>query len=319
MNGPLDGVTLYHARFQAASDLLQTAIDIVPPGKGGVIPLSGPPRCGKSALVTELVSKLARDVRGCGALWTAADVVSASVPAQPSAKDLYEAIVRALGQRPRRTERAQDLRDRACQIIADQATRILFLDEANHLAELGAKFSRRAAADHLKAFVDRTGIVLVLSGLPKTERIIRENEQLRDRAFRTVELHPYQWVVENDRVQFMEAILTLFDAMSEAGFELAGDERDLARRLYGASGGRIGRVIHLLNAAAKLRTNRGSLELEHLARAERTIVIRSENLPEMLGPEVPTDGDLDRAYATVMQGAELPVRGGHIDNLRGLR
>ena len=319
MKDLLQDVQIMHPRFDAAWHRLHEVIELVPAGEGAIIPLLGPTRCGKTRLLKQLREQSGREARGDGVLFPECDVAIGAITAKPTEGDLYRAILRGLGHRVRPKERDRDLRERACQTIADQGTRIVCLDEISHCAELGANLTKRSATDHLKALVDRTGIILILSGLPKFEKLIQENEQFRDRAMRTIDLHPYQWSESQDRDDFVSGLFPLYNAIVEGGYEIEMDMVDLIRRLYGASGGRIGVVVRMLRSVLRLSTSDRRLSRLDFEAGEERIFQRREHLPRMFGAEEPTDLDLERAYVSVMQEADLPIRAASIQTVRAVR
>lgn len=307
-----EGLLVEHARFQnAAADLTQS-IRLARASGGGIVPLLGPTRCGKTDLVENVCEVLGEDIRGPSYLLPTSTFARASIPPKPNDQDIYRAMLAALGFRHSKTEKVDGLRDRVFTTIADQGRQVVVLDECSHCAESGANFSARAATDHFKTIVDTTGVVLVLAGLPKFQKLIDGNEQFRDRAMRTVELHPYQWSDADDREGFLGAIFPLIEAVCKSGHELLLDEGDFARRLYGASGGRVGRVVEYLSHVLVMYENQHELNLEDFAGVGRRTLQRQINLPDMFEAEPPTDYDLERSYVGVMQDAGLPVRAASI-------
>ncbi|MCW3784704.1 ATP-binding protein [Defluviimonas salinarum] len=313
------GLQIEHARFHTATTELRERIELARAAGGGIIPLLGPTRCGKTDLITHLCGTLGVQVRGPNSMIQTCSFASGIVPPKPNDQDLYRAMLAALGYGYHKHEKIVGLRERLITKISDEGREVLFLDECSHCAEPGANLSARAATDHFKSLVDASGIVLVLAGLPKLQKLLDGNEQLRDRAMRTVELNPYQWSVDSDREGFLGAIFPLMEAFCDAGHSLEIDEVDLARRLYGASGGRVGRAVEFLNHGLTMYGDKREIGLEDFARIAKATLQIQANLPDMFAETPPTDGELERSYVTVMQEAGLPVRPVRIETYGALR
>lgn len=305
----LIGLQVDHERHLAAFNDLCERIDLAKNAGGGAISLLGPTRCGKTVLLDQLQEKIGREVFGPGQLLPGTSFIRGSIPPKPNDIDLYRAILIGLKLRCHNRERMADLRQRVFDAIKDRGIQLIALDECSHCAEPGANLSPRSATDHFKVLVETTGIALVLSGLPKFQRLISENEQFRERSLATVEIHPYQWSVGPDREAFLGAAFALFDVLEEEGYGFDIDQADLVRRLYGASGGRIGRVVELLSHTVELIKQPRALALSDFSRMAKAAFQRRNGLPDMFATDEPTDADLERSFVGVMQeaGLDIPV------------
>lgn len=285
---------------------------------GAVVPLLGPTRCGKSELLEDLRGHLGETRLGTRSLIATPSFALGTVPPKPNDRDLYRAMLLALGHDCGPKERTGLVRERLISVIQDEGTKIIAMDESSHCAEPGANLSPRAAADHFKAIVDATGVTLILAGLPKFQRLVNENEQFRERSLRTVLFPPYAWSLREDCDSFVEAVLGILAHFADHGVALDFDDLDMTRRLYGASGGRVGLTTRILTAALKFAPA-GDLTFEAIARGAEASLQAALRPGTFFQPEPPSDTLLVHAYAGVMKDADLPIAAATIDEFEAAR
>lgn len=163
-------------------------------------------------------------------------------------------------------------RDTARQLLRDSGTAVMLLDEANHLAE--ARRSRaaqskenRGLGDWIKEIFDMSGISIGLTGLPHSESILLDNEQLGFRALRPLHLYPYSWSVDAEQAIFRKVVLAFVTRMNLAGWTIAMDSEMVTRGAYVCSGGLVGRVRDIFHGAAELGQKTKSLDQALLTKA----------------------------------------------------
>ena len=186
---PLLSQIVRHDAFERASAEIDLRLATRLPGAGSIIPVFGPTRVGKS----EMMRRLERRAEPASSLFPIKNVILANIPPETSSRGIYAAILRKLGREPGKSEDTNSVKSRVFRGLEALTIDVVVLHEVNHIAELGSKLTSRAAADHLKALVDETGVTLILDGLPRFQRIIDQNEQLRDRATGTILSKPYDW------------------------------------------------------------------------------------------------------------------------------
>lgn len=305
-NHTLDSFTIHHAAYARAMEEMRNLLKIASQTEGAIIPLLGPTRCGKTALLEELKTQTECIRPGPGILLETSDFAFGTIPPKPNDRDLYITMLTAIGLHSGQKERTSLLRDRLIQTIKDHGIQIIALDEASHCAERGANLSERGAADHFKTIVDRTGITLILSGLPKFQNLVDGNEQFRDRALKSVLLNPYSWSLKDDRYAFNQAFEGILNQIELTGLKLDFDSTEIVRRIYGASGGRVGIMIRILKAALSCLD-------DHILTASKIAhgaisTVQSELMPEhFFQADEPSDFALVRSYVKVMQDAELNI------------
>lgn len=305
-----------HARFVEAKSALGAALATGASGEPPVVPLLGPTRCGKTTLIRSFMDSTNDDPPDGGhppqpssSLFPHPPAAYGSLVPQPGDRDLYRAALQAVGMGWVEAEQKNALRRRISNVYRGGQVRVLFLDEISHLSEASSRLSPRAATNHLREIARLTGAALVVAGLPSFQATILQNEQFRDRAAATVSIHPYDWRDPEDADGFLAAYMSAAGQIAhrEATIEL-GDE-DAARRLYGASAGRIGPMLAVLEAAASPggADPRGrSIGLSELRRAASTCLQQSLGGAGFFEQAPPTDTDLARSFARVMTEAGLP-------------
>jgi hypothetical protein len=301
----LKGLRISHSRYDIALNQMLEAIELA--GSDGVcIPFLGPSRVGKSDLLLAVESKVTKLRSGPGYMIPSPDFLSGEISPKPNDSEIYASIIRTMG-RVGANPKLALLKDRMYDLLEQRDVRIVALDECSHCAEPGANLTRRAAADHFKTIVDRSGVILILMGLPKFQRLIDENEQFAARSMATIELQPYRWTNPDDRNEFTTVIYSIFEYLEERGLPLEFDWIDMTRRLFAASGGRVGMVIELLEVAVRKTAQTKALALSDMGKAASVRLQGLSRLAPIFDPEPPQDDVLLRSYAKVMRDAGLKL------------
>jgi hypothetical protein len=308
MTKPSDllNVLVPHEAFQRAYDALEDVVLMAREQGGGIIPILGPTRCGKTELLNQICAALGKEATGPGSMFPAPTARCGVVPSKPSDKDLYISILRALGHGCKPQTSTDTIRSRIEKTIADEDVQIIALDECNHCIESGANLTLRATGDHFKRLVDETRVTLILSGLPNFQKVIDGNEQLKARAMSTIFFKPYNWAKEDDREAFATAVFALFDHLDGNGVTLDFDRDDLATRLYCISGGRVGLVLRLLRGAL-FRKSENRLALADVQSAASILFQDRSKVAILFDTEAPNDLRQVRSYVDVMQSAGMEL------------
>lgn len=306
-NDTLNKLIVRHDHYQKALTELERLLKISENEGGRIIPVLGPTRCGKSELASDLVSRLQKSADGPRSIVVPTDFVFGRLPTRPSERDYYGACLRGMNFDYADRERPAQIRDRLFRIVREYGIRTIVLDEVNHCAETLTRHSRRQAADHFKTIVDETSVNLVLTGLPMFSSVVESNEQFAARCLKTLHLNPYWWSIEEERVGFCDAVYSVFDCLIAAGVELDFDQEDMARRLYGVSGGRIPVVLEVLRAPMAQSTPVLQLSFDRVAQAVEDNGLESMIPADFFQDQPPCDTDLIRSYVKVMADAGVSV------------
>lgn len=200
-----------------------------------------------------------------------------------------------------------EMTDRAVAQLRNQEVRILVIDEVHHLINQETRKVAWDAAEWIKGLLNRNVCPVALSGLPHAKQIIDGNDQLRRRCKGLIEMHPYDWGVEDDRKQF---ILFLNELDRNSG--LAGRSplarTDIAARIHAFSDGTIGRAKALVRKALHISMVRqlAAIDEDVLADAANALRIMSAD------PAVNPFGKGGRSSGTSGEKGRVeaaPVRG----------
>lgn len=229
--------------------------------------IKGPSGVGKTTLIKEFVSATFKGGFIPGKRCAA---IRVEIPPAPSKKNLTAAILLALGDPFATSLRhtAYAKHERIIKLLENLSVDLVILDEAQHLIDYkGATVYE--AADWIKNLLNDTRATFVLVGLPRTEQLLRANEQLRRRFSASVLYDRLRWDVDEHRTQFAGLVNTIAGILPVPTVQLVTDE--LLARLHHASFGLIDYLIKILDRAAWLVTEgRGrGVNLDVLANAFR--------------------------------------------------
>jgi hypothetical protein len=135
-------------------------------------------------------------------------------------------------------------------------------------------------SDWLKIFVDRSGLMLIVAGLPDCMAVINQNQQLRGRFLAPIRMSRFDWENEDSRDQFIACLESFQTGLSRYHFPNLSSA-EMAFRFYCATGGLIGYVAKVLHQAC-LNAQMGdkpSITLEELAKAYEESVWVDEVTP----------------------------------------
>jgi DNA polymerase III delta prime subunit len=115
-----------------------------------------------------------------------ADIVYLETPANPVGKDLYVALLEALGTPCKSMKKIESLTEREqkreiIEIIKNRNIRVLILDEFQHATEKLGDKKMRITSDFLKAIINTFPILLIFAGTEKVRRLL-DNEQFESRT-----------------------------------------------------------------------------------------------------------------------------------------
>lgn len=310
-------VRIRHEAYERAFSDVSEALQIAKAQPGTVLPILGPTRCGKTDLLLDLQKTLDVKTIGPGRLVPSSTFGFASIPPKPNDRDLYRTMLEAIGYTCGPREKTSHVRDRLITAIEEEGVEVIALDECNHCAETGSNLSPRATGDHFKRIIDETGVTLILAGLPKFQKIIDENEQFRERSLSTILFLPYSWNVEADRNAFGEAFFSILSIVENAGLSYSFDDLEMAVRLYGVTGGRVGQVLRIFKGAVTTSTG-PEISFQDVEKSAKRLTQRIANPGLFFETEPPTDLQLTRAYAAVMKDADLSIEPRNLAELDAL-
>ena len=235
--------------------------------------LLSPSRCGK----TEVLEAIAREypVTKIDGIRNT-PVLIVYVPSGGGTRALDEAVIRALGVHPPKNVAGENgLKEFMFTQLKNANVRVILFDEASHLVEKGARIVSAAASDWFKVLHTKAvNIGVVMSGIPRLQRLIDANVQLRNRVSKPIVLPPYRYDDPEHRKAFTNCVAAFVAEFEERGCTLKVNFNDMVRHCYAASAGHVGLLADFFCALAQTVTAPCDITFELCEKASRT-----RNLP----------------------------------------
>lgn len=229
---------------------------------------------GKTELLKRYVNQFPRYVEANqdGDEYDIVPVVSVSLPDDASGRAAPVEILKALGgeaENPKGTR--AELNRRFCDRARDSKVELIVIDEFHHAFSNITSVQLKNAADWIKHLINKTGIPVVLLGLPVCLEILQQHPELRNR-FATVH-HLERFSLAD--IKKWRVFLKKLDR--NLGFKyLSGlDEPELALRLLALSGGLLTVLMKkIIRPAARKALESGE---EHIS-VERMLSVSCKRL-----------------------------------------
>jgi hypothetical protein len=153
-------------------------------------------------------------------------------------------------------------------LLANCGVQLIILDEFQHLIDKDSKRVLFNTADWLKNLIDRTGIPVVLMGLPESYQILKDHKQLRRRFSAHVNLEPFGFESDAEINEF-RIFLKMVDDHLPLSQRSNLYEFYTALRFFLASDGFIWKVMQIVKAAVEyaFEARQESLSLAILEKA----------------------------------------------------
>ncbi len=243
----VDQILVPHLVFNKAKERIETHLMAAQHYHEPIcIAIIGDSRAGKSRLL-ECITKEHPKTRTAEGMII--PVLSIKTPAKPTVKGLVEIMLCEIGdplwfKRGSETEKTEQL-----YILLKQVkTHTLIVDEFQHFYDKASHKVQHYLSDWLKNFVDRTGLMIIVAGLPDCMAVINQNEQLRGRFVAPIHMPRFGWSTAEEQGEFAACLESFQEGLKRYYFpELGSDE--MAFRFYCATGGLIGYIVKILYQA----------------------------------------------------------------------
>lgn len=226
----------------------------------------GESRTGKSRLLESVSKQHPKHRNAEGAV---VPILNIRTPSKPSVKGLVEVMLRELGD-PLWFKRGSENEktERLYTLLKQTKTHTLIIDEFQHFYDKVSHKVQHYLSDWLKIFVDRSGLMLIVAGLPDCMAVINQNQQLRGRFLAPIHMPRFDWNNDDAQSEFIACLESFQAGLSRYDLpDLSSDE--MAFRFYCATGGLIGYLAKILHQACLNAQTNGklSITLEDLAEA----------------------------------------------------
>lgn len=263
----VDQVLVPHKDFQMAKSRIEkhllTAQSYSEPTCLAVV---GESRTGKSRLLESISKQYPKQRNAEGAV---VPILNIRTPSKPSVKGLVEVMLRELGD-PLWYKRGSENEktERLYTLLQQTRTHTLIIDEFQHFYDKVSHKVQHYLSDWLKIFVDRSGLMLIVAGLPDCMAVINQNQQLRGRFMAPIHMPRFDWNDEDAQEEFIACLESFQKGLIRYDFPNLASA-DMAFRFYCATGGLIGYLAKILHQAClnAQMDNKLSISLEDLAKA----------------------------------------------------
>jgi hypothetical protein len=284
----LSSLIVRHQGLQDAYDLINKTIDTNQYlSENRHVIIIGESGCGKSTLMDMYQGDHCPSIEEFQ-LGTQANIpaIFASVPSPVTPRSMSVELIKATGDKTGLTQTAQRITERLCVNLKGSKTRVVFMDECQHLLSLGGNSKKhvistrlRESLDWIKSLTNRTAATYVLLGMPELLDVIRADDQLARRFTNTVYLGPFHPPRDKDSLMIKftddlllktsEIILELYDDEYFKEIDYFQDHLDDAIRLYAATKGSPSQIKLLVINAACIAYSEESrkIEMSHFSKA----------------------------------------------------
>ncbi|MGR2682420.1 TniB family NTP-binding protein [Chromobacterium haemolyticum] len=123
--------------------------------------------------------------------YTEVPVLYVAIDSACSIKKLASSMLLALGSKYWDKGSESQLTYQLACLLKGCKVRMVILDEANHLVDKGGEKTHHNIADWIKRLSDATHLPFILAGIPRAERLLQTNDQLRGRFREVIPINPF--------------------------------------------------------------------------------------------------------------------------------
>jgi Bacterial TniB protein len=208
-------------------------------------------------------------------------VLHVPIPPSVTPAGMLEEILARLGDPSPGSGKVNAKIARAAKLASGCKVELMLLDEAQHAQDRGRARTHYKVGDCLKAVTDEINVPTVMLGLPRTEVLVRVNDQLRRRFTRKLHLafgQDASATVCDEYLNLLKSVVPVLPVRLNRG-DYTWEE--LGQRLYLATDGRVAYFKSLLSAAIRIVITRN---LPQISPYELEQAFTYEIWPEGLGP-----------------------------------
>lgn len=245
--------------------------------------VKGKSRVGKSVLVAQAALEIIKRRKDPSKM----PIAMVRWPARGSEKAFYGALLRAIDHPVPYAKSRDEMLERLLAAKERLDIKMVIIEEAQHGARGKTRDEIYYNGDVLKTFQDEIMVPLVLVGVEDDlNKLLSNNPQIEGRVYDQVDLKPFDWNNAQGRSDLI-ALLRWMDKRRLPFKERSGlDDMEIARAIYVSTGGLIGLIVQVVQAAVDEACYDGAsrLEVHYLARAHDRLRGRA-----VIGPN-PFDG-----------------------------
>lgn len=262
------GIKECFGKFPTVAKVLSQLDDMIEegclPGEPPHLLLLGAPGTGKSTMLEYFMKRHPRIEHDT---FTEVPAISVEVPSRTTPGGLAGVMLRAMGSdhwdKGDQAKRTVHLST----VLVGCRTKLIALDEVNHLVDRGGTKTHHAVADWVKQLGGRGGPAIALAGTPRSEALLDTNDQLRSR-FEVVTVEPFSTVTSRKLDEFC-GVMNCFAKVLGDLPTVNLTERSTVRLIAFATGGRLRAIRDLLLRSIKIAavSERSEVDYSVLAQA----------------------------------------------------
>lgn len=264
----IDAVVVNHVGLRTAIDGLEECIVWSEANRepAGAV-LFGEAGTGKTTICNAILSRYPASIKK--SIEVEVNIVPAfyaRVPSPSTIRSLAGELLKRLGAPRPDCGNAKTLTDRLVELLKVSETKIILLDEFQHLlapSKVGESRTEKVC-DWIKTLVNDTGVTICLVGTPACEVLVNSDLQLGGRFARPFRLYPLNLGTSNERGDLENFLVIMAGKFRErVGFTTVVDFSDYSNsfRVWAATGGYPRSVMRLLKEAAVLAWAAGRKDL----------------------------------------------------------
>ncbi|MEZ2745790.1 TniB family NTP-binding protein [Halopseudomonas bauzanensis] len=303
MSPYLRNTVIYHDRFDEVLKQIEQLWQRTLTGDKQILPIAGPTRLGKSAVIAEYLRTRPSTLGSQPVLYIVA-------PEHHTARALPDACLTSIGMNCSMYRNGSAATSAFLKAIKRLGTKLIIFDETQHLLERSGQRTIRGAGDFLKGLLDSSDVSIVLAGLPALEGLFSANEQLAGRARSTVRFFPYSWHGQEYK-SFRKALAGAIEMLGEHGWDMPdAKDADFAMRMYVATAGCYGLVHKILCEVEALKTDEQVAAYGAFAEAYETAIRRRAVTFNPFDADFSIEAEhMAAAYIQVLREAGITDRG----------
>lgn len=236
----IKGFVYPHPNFEASCKKIELAIETSRhSGTSMSALMSGVTGAGKTTIIRTVMQKYKKP-SGLVSSDNVTQIVPAyhcTVPSDATIKSLAKEMLKYLD--PAHSDGTSiELTKRVSELVKTCQTKVIFLDEFQHLLSKKARNTGDAVTDWVKTLMDDSGVPIIISGMPECEDLIESNPQLNGRYPRRIRLEniPFD---KNNNIYFSK-VVSAFKQAIEKKVQLdviPSIDDDILAALYICTGG----------------------------------------------------------------------------------
>lgn len=186
-------------------------------------------------------------------------VLVASVPLPATIGGLFSSVLYAMGAPFPDRGNIEFKRRRLIELLKRCRTRLVILDEFQHLVERGTRQRIEAVADATKSLINQSGIPFILVGMPAAHSVLEYSPQLAGRFPLRPKLPSFHWL---ERPSDFERLLACFEQALPFEKPSGFCDDTLPARFYLATGGNFRSFTTLIHDASRTVLMNGGVRIE---------------------------------------------------------